>query len=66
MLYIDLVKRLNKKGEQMYLKLDDKFVITTDKNNFVLNELKVKGKESKNVGEEYLVALAFMVWNWLL
>lgn len=43
----------------MYLKLDDKFVITTDQNNFVLNELMVKGKESKNVGEEYLVALAF-------
>lgn len=43
----------------MYLKLDDKFVITTDQNNFVLNELKIKGKESKSAGEEYLVALAF-------
>lgn len=26
----------------MYLKLDNKFVITTDQNIFVLNELKVK------------------------
>ena len=43
----------------MYLKLDDKFVITTDQHNFVLNELKVKGKDSKNAGEEYLIALAF-------
>jgi len=43
----------------MYLKLDERFVITTDQNNFVLSELKVKGKESKNDGEEYLVAIAY-------
>ena len=37
------------------VKIDDKYFIDTDENNYRLNEVKVTGDKSKNSGELYTV-----------
>lgn len=43
----------------MRVMLDDKYGIGSDENNFVLFEVKVKGKDSKDVGGVYDVTIGY-------
>lgn len=43
----------------MRVMLDDKYGIGSDENNFVLFEVKVKGKDSKDVGGVYDVIIGY-------
>lgn len=43
----------------MEIRLDDKYVITTDENNFTLCQIKIKGTDSENAGEEYFVSVGY-------
>jgi hypothetical protein len=43
----------------MEIRLDDKYVITTDENNFTLCQIKIKGTDSENAGDEYFVSVGY-------
>ena len=43
----------------MEIRLDDKYVITTDENNFTLCQIKIKGIDSENAGDEYFVSVGY-------
>lgn len=41
------------------IKIGEKWVITSDQHQFILNQIFVRGSEAKNPGEEYMVAVAY-------
>ena len=43
----------------MMIKIGENWAITSDKRNIILNEIGVKGEDSKNPGEEYLQPVGF-------
>ena len=43
----------------MEIRLDYKYVITTDENNFTLCQIKIKGTDSENAGDEYFVSVGY-------
>lgn len=43
----------------MEIRLDDKYAITTDENNFTLCQIKIKGTDSGNAGDEYFVSVGY-------
>ena len=43
----------------MEIRLDDKYVITADENNFTLCQIKIKGTDSENAGDEYFVSVGY-------
>lgn len=43
----------------MEIQLDGQYYLRTDENNFVLQELKIKGKESKKEGDTYFITVGY-------
>lgn len=43
----------------MHIEIGDKYVITSDKYQFIVNQRMQFGEDSKNAGQEYLKQIAF-------